>query len=186
MPSGPPVQPRRRIEGNEQKKKRMKPDSDMPRLSPSMRSHQEALAILKGEQVAARVTQENAEKDEWVIVKVINFDRETKEIEVLDEEPGDDEEGGVQRKYKLPMSHIIPFPKRNDPMGVQDFGPGKQVLALYPGTTALYRATVVQPRKRKTDDYMLEFDDDEEEDGSLPQRQVSCYRVVGLPDGHKQ
>lgn len=51
------------------------------------------------------------------------------------------------RKYKLPMSHIIPFPKRNDPMGVQDFGPGKQVLALYPGTTALYRATVVQPRK---------------------------------------
>jgi SAGA-associated factor 29 len=30
-------------------------------------------------------------------VKVIHFDRETKEVEVLDEEPGDDEEGGGQR-----------------------------------------------------------------------------------------
>ncbi|KAE9449052.1 hypothetical protein C3L33_19047, partial [Rhododendron williamsianum] len=185
MPPGPPGQQRRRIEGNEQKKKRMKADSDMPRLSPSMR-HQEALANLKGEQVAARVTQENAEKDEWVIVKVIHFDRETKVIEVLDEEPGDDEEGGGQRKYKLPMSHIIPFPKRSDSTSAQDFGLGKQVLALYPGTTALYRATVAQQRKRKIDDYVLEFDDDEEEDGSLPQRLVPFHRVVGLPEGHKQ
>lgn len=41
-------------EGNEQKKKRMKADSDMPRLSPSMR-HQEALANLKGEQVISQL-----------------------------------------------------------------------------------------------------------------------------------
>lgn len=30
-------------------------------------------------QVAARVTEENAEKDEWFVVKVIHFDRETRE-----------------------------------------------------------------------------------------------------------
>lgn len=30
-------------------------------------------------QVAARVTAENAEKDEWFVVKVMHFDRETKE-----------------------------------------------------------------------------------------------------------
>lgn len=41
-------------EGNEQKKKRMKADSDMPRLSPSMR-HPEALANLKGEQVISQL-----------------------------------------------------------------------------------------------------------------------------------
>ncbi|KAG2668015.1 hypothetical protein I3760_15G140900 [Carya illinoinensis] len=40
------------------------------------------------------------------------------------------------------MSNIIPFPKRNDPTA-QDFPPGRQVLAVYPGTTALYKATVV-------------------------------------------
>lgn len=38
-------------EGNEQKKKRMKSDSDISRVSPSMRNHLDALASLKGEQV---------------------------------------------------------------------------------------------------------------------------------------
>ncbi|PHT96504.1 hypothetical protein BC332_34570 [Capsicum chinense] len=84
-------------EGNEQKKKRMKGDPDIPRLTPSMRNQQEFFANLKGEQVAARVAQEDGEKDEWVIVKVIHYDKESKEFEVLDEEPGDDEEGGCQR-----------------------------------------------------------------------------------------
>lgn len=185
IPSGPPGQQRRRMEGNEQKKKRMKADPDVPRLSPSLRNHLDHLASLKGEQVAARVTLEDADKDEWFIVKVIHFDRDTREFEVLDEEPGDDEEPAGQRKYKLPMSHIIPFPKRNDPSAAQDFQPGKHVLAVYPGTTALYKATVVNTRKRKTDDYLLEFDDDEE-DGSLPQRNVPFHKVVTLPEGHRQ
>lgn len=53
----------------------------------------------------------------------------------------------VYRKYKLPMSYIIPFPKKGDPSSAQDFGQGRQVLAVYPGTTALYRATVASQRK---------------------------------------
>lgn len=186
LPSGPPGQQRRRIEGNDQKRKRIKADSDISRLSPAVRNHLEACASLKGEQVAARVTGDNAEKDEWFVVKVIHFDRETKEFEVLDEEPGDDEDSGGQRKYKLPMSCIIPFPKRNELSGVPDFPPGRHVLAVYPGTTALYKATVVSPlRKRKIDDYLLEFDDDEE-DGALPQRTVPFHKVVPLPEGHRQ
>ncbi|XP_043703674.1 SAGA-associated factor 29 homolog A-like isoform X2 [Telopea speciosissima] len=167
----------RRKDGSEQKKKRMKADSDMSRLSPA--------ASLKGEQVAARVTPDGAEKHEWFVVKVIHFDREAKEFEVLDEEPGDDEEGGGQRKYKLLMSRIIPFPKRNDPTSAPDYPTGRHVLAVYPGTTALYKATVVTHRKKKTDDYLLEFDDDEE-DGSLPQRTVPFHKVVPLPEGHRQ
>ncbi|KAL0395728.1 UNVERIFIED_CONTAM: SAGA-associated factor 29A [Sesamum calycinum] len=200
LPSGTAGQHRRRIEGSEQKKKRMKADSDVSRLSFHAKSSRVSCKF-EGEQslsqklntivmptffvlecnmfftrkfnivqVAARVTQEDAGKDEWFVVKVIHFDKETREFEVLDEEPGDDEEGSGQRKYKLPMSHIIPFPKRTDLSSVPDFPPGKHVLAVYPETTALYKATVVQARKRKTDDYILEFDDDEE-DGSLPQRQ---------------
>ncbi|CAN8266201.1 unnamed protein product [Cochlearia groenlandica] len=198
LPSGPTGQQRRKIEGNEQKRKRMKVDSDVTRVSPSIRNQIEAYASLRGEQVAARVTADDAEKDEWFVVKVIHFDRETKEVEVLDEEPGDDEEGGGQRTYKLPMSCILPFPKRNDPSTTQEFLPGKPVLAVYPGTTALYKATVVStPRKilklacfeirlqRKSDEYLLEFDDDEE-DGALPQRTVPFHNVVGLPEGHRQ
>ncbi|MED6140258.1 hypothetical protein PIB30_091466, partial [Stylosanthes scabra] len=84
LPSGQ-GQPRRRIEGNEQKRKRVKTESDISRMN-----------NLKGEQVAARVTPRNADKDEWFVVKVIHFDKESKEVEVLDEEPGDDEEGSGQ------------------------------------------------------------------------------------------
>ncbi|MBA0847408.1 hypothetical protein Goshw_017541, partial [Gossypium schwendimanii] len=52
------------------------------------------------------------------------------------------------RKYKLPASCIIPFPKRHDPSGTQEFPAGRNVLAVYPGTTALYKATVIStPRK---------------------------------------
>ncbi|PPD86393.1 hypothetical protein GOBAR_DD16654 [Gossypium barbadense] len=165
-------------DGNDQKRKRMKSDSDIFRLSPSMWSYIEAC-------VAARVTSD-AEKDEWFVVKVINFDEKTKEFEVLDEEPGDDEEGSGQKKYKLPASCIIPFPKRNDPLSTQEFPAGRNVLAVYPGTTALYKATVIStPRKRKSDEYLLEFDDDEE-DGALPQRTVPFHKVVPLPEGHRQ
>ncbi|GMH15012.1 hypothetical protein Nepgr_016853 [Nepenthes gracilis] len=175
LPPGPPGQQRRRMEGNDQRKRRMKPDSDISRVSPSMRNQLDSCASLKGEQVAARVTTEEAEKDEYIVVKVMRFEREEREFEVLDEEPGEDEEGGGQRKFKLPMSHIIPFPKRSDPSSATDFPPGRAVLAVYPGTTALYKATVVNSRKRKTEDYLLEFDDDEGEDGSMPQRTLAVY-----------
>uniref|UniRef100_M4EW29 Eukaryotic translation initiation factor 3 subunit I n=1 Tax=Brassica campestris TaxID=3711 RepID=M4EW29_BRACM len=197
-------------EGNGLKRKRMKAGSDVTRVPPSIRNQMKAYASLKGEQVAARMTADDAEQDEWLVVKVIHFDRETKDeketdvtllyddasvvtrcppdrrVEVLDEESGDDEEGGGQRTYKLPMSCILPFPKRNDPSTTQEFLPGKHVLAVYPGTTALYKATVVStPRKRKSDEYLLEFDDDEE-NGALPQRTVPFHKVVALPEGHRQ
>ncbi|KAL3813830.1 hypothetical protein ACJIZ3_015098 [Penstemon smallii] len=181
MPSVTPGQHRRRIDST----KKRKADSDVPRMSPAMRNHLESLANLKGEQVAARVIQEDAGKDDWLVVKVLNFDKEMREFEVLDEDPGEDEESNEQKKYKLPMSHIIPFPRRTDLSTGHDFPPGKHVLAVYPETTALYKATVVQARKRKTDDYVLEFDDDEE-DGSLPQRSVPFHRVVPLPEGYRQ
>ncbi|KAK7293486.1 hypothetical protein RJT34_16352 [Clitoria ternatea] len=74
LPPGPQGQARRRI-GNEQKRKRVKTESDMSR----QRKELENCASLKGEQVAARVTQGNADKDEWFVVKVIHFDKDTKE-----------------------------------------------------------------------------------------------------------
>lgn len=46
------------------------------------------------------------------------------------------------------MSAIISFPKRNDPSTVPEFLPGRRVLAVYPGTTALYRATVVNGHRK--------------------------------------
>ena len=45
------------------------------------------------------------------------------------------------------MTRIIPFPKKGEPSSAPDFPPGKHVLAVYPATTALYKATVVNHRK---------------------------------------
>lgn len=59
----------------------------------------------------------------------------------------------ICRKYKLPVSRIIPFPKRNDPSSIPDFPQGRNVLAVYPGTTALYKATVVNQRKVRSSLY---------------------------------
>ncbi|MCO5557560.1 hypothetical protein L7F22_011126 [Adiantum nelumboides] len=153
-------------DGAEQKRRRVKGDTDSSRLSSpsiSLRCSTDHGVVLVGDQVAARVSSDNADKDEWIVVKVTRFDRELNRLEVIDEEPGDDEES-VQRKYKLPSTCIIPFPKPSDPSSAPDFAAGSQVLAVYPGTTALYKATVAAHRKRKTDEhYVLEFDDDEEE-----------------------
>ncbi|KAF6137132.1 hypothetical protein GIB67_030896 [Kingdonia uniflora] len=193
LQSGLSAAQRKKMESNGQRTKRVKGDSDISRHSPaiSLRIQPEAAASLKGEQVAARVTLDDAEKEEWIVVKVINFDKEAKQFELLDEDPGEDEDGGGQRTYKLPMSRIIRFPKRNDPSNAPDYPTGKHVLAVYPSTTALYKATVVNPHRKVTIRsstlcYLLEFADDEEDDGSLPQRPVPFYKVVLLPEGHRQ
>ncbi|KAH1083087.1 hypothetical protein J1N35_022848 [Gossypium stocksii] len=118
----------------------MKSDSNISRLSPSMWSYIEACVSLKDEQ--ASLVTSDAEKDEWFVVKVINFDEKKNRVsmtqhfifgsfEVLDEEPGDDEEYSGQKKYKLPASCIIPFPKRNDPSSTQEFPAGRNVLTVY-------------------------------------------------------
>uniref|UniRef100_A0A8R7UDV3 SGF29 C-terminal domain-containing protein n=1 Tax=Triticum urartu TaxID=4572 RepID=A0A8R7UDV3_TRIUA len=79
LQSGVSAAPRKKIEISEQKKKRMKSDTDTTRFSSaSMRSQLDQAANLKGEQVAARVKSDD-EKDEWFVVKVIHFDKETKE-----------------------------------------------------------------------------------------------------------
>ncbi|XP_057831773.1 SAGA-associated factor 29 homolog A isoform X1 [Cryptomeria japonica] len=187
---GPSLPHRKKLEVSEQKRKRIKADADPARLTSSsvtLRAPPEHLNVLIGDQVAARVTSDNADKDEWIVVKVTRFDREANKYEVIDEEPGDDEENGP-RKYKLPLSCVIPFPKRTDSSTATEFPTGSQVLAVYPGTTALYKAAVVgSHRKRKSDDYLLEFDDDEEDgvDG-LPKRPVPFFHVVQLPEGHRQ
>ncbi|CAI5511987.1 unnamed protein product, partial [Closterium sp. Naga37s-1] len=103
--------------------------------------------VVVGEQVAARVSATEDGKDEWIVVKVLRIDREANRFDVIDEEPGEEDEGG-QRKYRLSGSCIIPFHKRNEWMSASDFPPGSRVLAVFPSTTALYQATVVgQPRK---------------------------------------
>lgn len=178
---------RKKPDPNEKKRKRVRADDSTRLSSPTQRSTSVAYNNLaSGDQVAARISGDGAENDEWIVVKLTKYDRETNRFEVIDEEP--DDEGNGQRKYKLPASQIIPFTKRSDVSNAPDFPVGTQVLAVYPGTTALYKASVVGPqRKKRSDEYSLEFDGDEEDGvAGLPTKTVPFYHVVQLPSGHRQ
>ncbi|XP_024358838.1 SAGA-associated factor 29 homolog A isoform X2 [Physcomitrium patens] len=178
---------RKKPDSNEKKRKRVRADDSTRLSSPTQRSTSAAYAnLVPGDQVAARISSDGAENDEWIVVKLTKHDREANRFEVIDEEP--DDEGNGQRKYKLPPSQIIPFTKRSDVSNAPDFPVGSQVLAVYPGTTALYKASVVGPqRKKRSDEYSLEFDGDEEEGvAGLPTKIVPFYHVVQLPSGHRQ
>ncbi|CAI5978493.1 unnamed protein product [Closterium sp. NIES-64] len=50
--------------------------------------------VVVGEQVAARVSATEDGKDEWIVVKVLRIDREANRFDVIDEEPGEEDEGG--------------------------------------------------------------------------------------------
>ncbi|CAM6105308.1 unnamed protein product [Calypogeia fissa] len=174
---------RKRINTNANESPRMSSSPAVPR-TPSAHS-----SINVGDQVAARVSPEDAENHEWIVVKVTGKDRDGKSFEVVDEEPDDDGETGG-RPYTLPISCIIPFPKRSDVNYSPDFPQGSHVLAVYPGTTALYKACVVGPQRKKMkfdDVFSLEFDGDEEEGvEGLPRKPVPFHNVVALPEGHRQ
>jgi hypothetical protein len=104
--------------------------------------------------------------------------------EVVDEDPGDggeDESGGGatggvaaaaaapprQKRYLLDPRKVLPLPSLEQvPLSARrEFPKGTRVLAVFPvgGITVLYPAEVVQaPKRRKNNEYLLMFDDDEE------------------------
>lgn len=49
------------------------------------------------------------------------------------------------RRYLLPPRNVIPVPDSHETKQLPEFGIGQDVLALYPGTTCFYKATVVLP-----------------------------------------
>ena len=52
---------------------------------------------------------------------------------------------------------------------------------MFPDTTTFYPAIVDQAPKKRSTDFLLKFEDDEE-DGDTPSRRVSYKYVVPFPD----
>jgi len=67
------------------------------------------------------------------------------------------------------------------PLKQVEFSVDKKVLALYPGTTCFYEATVVDtPSKRKKEnDYLVKFEDDEESES--PIKPIPQMFVLNMP-----
>lgn len=49
------------------------------------------------------------------------------------------------RRYFIPPRNVIPVPDGHESQNLPEVPAGQDVLALYPGTTCFYKATVILP-----------------------------------------
>eukprot|EP00128_Syssomonas_multiformis_P002462 Colp12_sorted_trinity150504_noHs@30177 len=134
-----------------------------------------------GDQVAARTSQPGEEQVDWILATVVRYLPGQYKYEVEDIMEDDSSTG--KKKYLLPSRAIIPLPKwEADPSQGPFFNIGDTVLALYPQTTCFYAASVVDvPKYNKAGQlmgYLLNFVDDEDPNGKIPDREVSQRFVI--------
>ncbi|TPX35220.1 hypothetical protein SmJEL517_g02322 [Synchytrium microbalum] len=116
--------------------------------------------------------------DSWILAELIKWDTEKNKWEIEDVEADEDTE--VKKHYYFHPKRFIPIPK--DVSKKPEFQLGQQVLALYPGTSCFYSASVMIPPSRNRDgssfagSYVLKFEDD---DGY--ERFVDPSMVLDLP-----
>jgi len=156
--------------------------SESKRLSTAPRKgdiwNHEGTILPKGSQVAALVDQHSVPRL-WILASIRSYSAERDRYEVMDEDAGDEKNEPLKKVYTLDATKIVPLPSLQDvPLTVRrQFARNERVLAIYPGTTVLYPSLVIQaPRKTKTDDYVLLFDDDEGQN-----RIVNATYVIPFP-----
>ncbi|KAI9019067.1 SGF29 tudor-like domain-containing protein [Hyaloraphidium curvatum] len=92
----------------------------------------------------------------WMLATVQSYRPEKGKYEVEDIDV--DEETGTKRRYVFPAKAVHPI-LPNRPEMTQ----GSFVLALYPGTTCFYQATILGAPSQNRSTYMVLFDDDNNE-----------------------
>ncbi|KAI9278516.1 SGF29 tudor-like domain-containing protein [Phascolomyces articulosus] len=154
---------------NEQKRKKRKTEADELKSSNSSPSGTSAKKsknnnndiILPGTSVAAKQPKQKDKNEEWILAVVINFQADKNRYHVEDV---DQDEFGQKQRYFIPPRNVIPVPDGRDIRNVPEIGTGQDVLALYPGTTCFYKATVIlPPSKNKDITYRVQFEDDNNE-----------------------
>eukprot|EP00215_Chloropicon_roscoffensis_P001333 CAMPEP_0198468702 /NCGR_PEP_ID=MMETSP1456-20131121/9049_1 /TAXON_ID=1461544 ORGANISM="Unidentified sp., Strain RCC1871" /NCGR_SAMPLE_ID=MMETSP1456 /ASSEMBLY_ACC=CAM_ASM_001119 /LENGTH=318 /DNA_ID=CAMNT_0044194967 /DNA_START=6 /DNA_END=962 /DNA_ORIENTATION=+ len=148
----------------------------------------EEFQIKQGDQVAAKTSRTGA-PDEWILARVMNVSDDSSTITILDEHA---DAGGSSSIHHLSPRQVIRLPKPKEKKNAKLFQEGSFVLAMFPETTMLYRAVVVQtPRWQGKNGswgpYSLAFDDDEDPNnpGYSINRQVAFQHVVPLPRDFK-
>ena len=106
---------------------------------------------LLGNQVAAFVSQSKKDPKEWILCRVVkeNIERQ-QSLEVVDEEPDEDDAQGNKCRYTVLPEQVIPLPAVPDQSlkNAHIFERGTKVLAMFPGTTAFYEAKVLLGPKK--------------------------------------
>jgi len=121
--------------------------------------------------VAARISNSTEDTEQWILATTVKYFPHVQKYEVEDADPMCDSDPNTKRKHHL-VKEIIPLPGSSD--AGPDIPKGSNVLAMFPNTTSFYKAVVV---KRKGGEYLLQFEDDDE-DGETPTRPVDAEYVV--------
>ncbi|KAI9491600.1 SGF29 tudor-like domain-containing protein [Zychaea mexicana] len=156
---------------NEQKRKKRKTEADELKSSNSSPSGTSAKKsknsdiIPPGTSVAAKQPKQKDKNEEWILAVVINFQADKNKYHVEDV---DQDEFGQRQRYLLPPRNVIPVPDGRDTRNLPELSAGQDVLALYPGTTCFYKATVILPPNKNKDlgsagNYQVQFEDDNNE-----------------------
>lgn len=139
------------------------------------------LVVLKANSpVAAKVLSDDG-TEQWILASVKSVSKDRSEVTVIDEFA---EEGAAPAVYKLKTNSVIALPPKDFPGRALPVG--SRALALYPGASVFYAATVhTTPRRTKGgaySSYQVLFDDDAPEGMEIPARPVRFQDVVTLPD----
>ncbi|KAL1928445.1 hypothetical protein VTP01DRAFT_2801 [Rhizomucor pusillus] len=155
---------------HEQKRKKRKSEADELKsstASPSSASSKRAKndVIPPGTSVAAKQPKQKDKNEEWILAVVISFHADKNKYQVEDV---DQDEYGQKQRYFIPPRNVIPVPDGNESQHLPEVPAGQDVLALYPGTTCFYKATVILPPNKNKDlstagSYKVQFEDDNNE-----------------------
>ncbi|CAO3607142.1 unnamed protein product [Cunninghamella echinulata] len=124
----------------DQKRKKRKSEVEELKSSSSPKKIKSNGILLPGTSVAARQPKQKEKNEEWILAVVLNFHPDKNKYQVEDVEQ---DEYGQKQKYTLQPRNVIPIPTASDLDFLPEIHIGQDVLALYPGTTCFYRATVV-------------------------------------------
>ncbi|PJF17173.1 Homoserine dehydrogenase [Paramicrosporidium saccamoebae] len=122
-----------------------------------------------------------ATQEDWILGTILRYipEENSYEIEDAEGENGSPTKGGVKTRYTVHEEKVRPLADSID----ESVKPKQQVLALFPGTTCLYPATVISTptRRKKTKDFLVKFSDDE-----VPQRPVPPRYILSLKEEEQQ
>ncbi|KAI8638709.1 SGF29 tudor-like domain-containing protein [Parasitella parasitica] len=118
--------------------------------------------FVKGTTVAARQPKEKDKSEEWILAVVLQYYADKNKYQVEDV---DQDDYGEKQRYMLSPRYVIPVLSSEAAKASPEIPAQQDVLALYPGTTCFYKATVIAPPSKGKDikNYRVQFEDDNDE-----------------------
>mmetsp|Transcript_5633 Transcript_5633/g.16762 ORF Transcript_5633/g.16762 Transcript_5633/m.16762 type:complete len:276 (+) Transcript_5633:303-1130(+) len=133
--------------------------------------------------VACKVKDDSTGDTQWILGSVVQYFPDTKKYQVLDVGDSEDMESddGVTKRpkyYNLSRNKIRVLPEKPN----MEMMAETRAFAVYPNTTVFYPATVrISANTRQEADYLLEFDDEDEE-GEKSWKRVPAQYVLPVGD----